>query len=175
MKRIFLLLMLLIINPVIASAETLFDSNDKVNNFLISYNKIADEKINKKEIERGNIDTKALIYREDYSFEIIYVDSLFYENFEDKPVLTISISAKFDADQEAYFNYFRNSLMALGVKRSEEELREIFDKAQTMESSGINVEYLEVDKIRIEYVSSGKHGSWNTDQRIEIFAPIEKK
>lgn len=175
MKSVLILLILLIFNPIVVSAETLFESNDTVNRFLISYNEVADNKLKKSEIERGNIDTKALIYMEDYSFEIIYVDSLYYESFENEPVLTIDISAKFDADQEGYFELFKNTMIALGLNQSVEELRELFENVLSMNSVGLDVESIEVDKIRIEHVNSGKMGNWNTDQRIEIYAPIKYK
>ena len=48
-----------------------FETDLIVNNFFVAYNAIAESPIDVTEIEKGNIKTKALVYIDDFSMEVI--------------------------------------------------------------------------------------------------------
>ena len=48
-----------------------FETDLIVNNFFVAYNAIAENPIDVTEIEKGNIKTKALVYIDDFSMEVI--------------------------------------------------------------------------------------------------------
>ena len=83
--------------PTSESAPLYFESDETVDKFFTDYNAIAEVPIPADEIEKGNIRTKALVYIDDLSLEII--------NAPDS--LSISMSSSVENEQTLLYSVFK--------------------------------------------------------------------
>ena len=91
--------------------------------FFTDYNAIAEVPIPADEIEKGNIRTKALVYIDDLSLEII--------NAPDS--LSISMSSSVENEQTLLYSVFRDSILAVRAEVTEDEIKSAWD---TIHESG---------------------------------------
>ena len=85
--------------------------------FFTDYNAIAEVPIPADEIEKGNIRTKALVYIDDLSLEII--------NAPDS--LSISMSSSVENEQTLLYSVFRDSILAVRAEVTEDEIKSAWD------------------------------------------------
>ena len=136
------------------SAPLYFESDETVDKFFTDYNAIAEVPIPADEIEKGNIRTKALVYIDDLSLEII--------NAPDS--LSISMSSSVENEQTLLYSVFRDSIQAVRAEVTEDEIKSAWD---TIHESGP----VDLNEIHIFY-SAPTELSWGTtDLRIDLDIP----
>lgn len=140
--------------PTSESAPLYFESDETVDKFFTDYNAIAEVPIPADEIEKGNIRTKALVYIDDLSLEII--------NAPDS--LSISMSSSVENEQTLLYSVFRDSILAVRAEVTEDEIKSAWD---TIHESGP----VDLNEIHIFY-SAPTELSWGTtDLRIDLDIP----
>ena len=138
-----------------------FESDAIVNDFFTSYNAIATNIIDATLIESGNIRTKALVYAENFSLEIINVND---------DTLSISIETKPEEENGAMLAVFRDCLKAVSTL-SDDEITSVWD---AIHETGYMVEGYERSGIVVTYVPP-KELSWGVNNpRVDLAIPIEQ-
>lgn len=88
-----------------------FESDAIVNDFFVKYNEIASNVIDVGLIEKGNIRTKALVYADDFSLEVINTNN---------GTLSISIGTKPEEENTSMHTVFTDCLKAMSGLSSDE-------------------------------------------------------
>lgn len=147
--------------PVENISEPLyFESDSIVDKFFNDYNSIAEIKIPADEIEKGNIRTKALVYIEDLSLEIINANDF----------LSISMGSSPENEFTTLYAVFRDSIKAMRADITDLDIQSAWD---TIHESGYLVEDYAFNDISITYVPS-KELSWGTsDPSIDLEIPLQ--
>ncbi len=111
-----------------------FESDEVLNNFFEKYNSIAKVKINKNDIQKGNIRTKALFGVENAWCEIINVEKS--SESASKAYIHISVSStdKKEINKEFVFNLLRTT----NKKYTKEEFSEFWN---TLSKEKYNIKY----------------------------------
>lgn len=137
------------------SMPVFFESDEVVDKFFASYNAIAEVVIPAEEIEKGNIRTKALVYIDDLSLEIINASDF----------LSVSMSSSADNENTILYAIFRDTIKAVKADTADEDIRSAWD---AIHKSGFLVEDYDFNGVSITYVPS-KELSWGTsDPRVDM-------
>lgn len=136
-----------------------FESDVVVNDFFVNYNNVATNKIEAEIIEKGNIDTKALFYGDDFNLEVI----------NNNEYLAISIESNPENEQTMMFAVFSDCIKAQ-TDFSEDD---IYNAWNDIHASGYLVENYEMKGLLITYVPS-KELSWGVNNpRIDLKISIK--
>lgn len=136
-----------------------FESDSVVDKFFSDYNAIAEIEIPAEEIEKGNIRTKALVYIDDLSLEVINANDF----------LSISMSSSTENESTTLYALFRDSIRAM---RADTTDAEILSTWNAIHESGYLSEGYVLNDIAIKYIPS-KELSWGTsDLRIDLEIPL---
>lgn len=142
------------------SMPIFFESDEVVDKFFTSYNAIAEVVIPVEEIEKGNIRTKALVYIDDLSLEIINASDF----------LSVSMSSSVDNENTKLYAIFRDTIKAVNADTADEDIQSAWN---TIHKSGFIVEDYDFNGVSITYVPF-KELSWGTsDLRVDIEFPLK--
>ncbi|MBU5627097.1 hypothetical protein KQI82_09280 [Oscillibacter sp. MSJ-2] len=137
-----------------------FESDEVVDKFFTDYNAIAEVVIPVEEIEKGNIRTKALVYIDDLSLEIINANDL----------LSVSMSSSIENEDTKLYAIFRDTIKAMNANTADEDIQSAWN---AIHESGYLVEDYDFNSISITYVPS-KELSWGTsDLRVDLEFPLK--
>lgn len=132
-----------------------FESDEVVDKFFTDYNAIAEVPIPVEEIEKGNIKTKALVYIDDLSLEIINA----------KDFLSVSMSSSVENEETKLYSVFRDTIKAMMADTADEDIQSAWD---AIHESGYLVENYDFNGVSITYVPS-KELSWGTSNlRVDL-------
>ncbi|MBE6879177.1 MAG: hypothetical protein E7488_08500 [Ruminococcaceae bacterium] len=132
-----------------------FETDLIVNNFFVAYNAIAESPIDVTEIEKGNIKTKALVYIDDFSMEVINAADF----------LSISISVDPENEDTKLLSIFSSCIKAMYPNVADDEISTAWN---AIHETGYMVEDYDFNGIKITYVPS-KELSWGTSAlRIDL-------
>lgn len=146
--------------PETESILEYFESDAIVNDFFVSYNAIALNTIDAALIEKGNIRTKALVYADSFSLEVINTNN---------GMLSISVETKPEEEYTIMFAVFSDCIKAISAL-SNDEIASAWD---TIHETGYMVEDFDLSGILITYVPS-KELSWGINKpRVDLTIPIE--
>lgn len=136
-----------------------FETDVIVNNFFVAYNAIAESPIDVTEIEKGNIKTKALVYIDDFSMEVINATDF----------LSVSISVDPENEDTKLLSIFSSCIKAMYPNVTDDEISTAWN---AIHETGYMVEDYDFNGIKITYVPS-KELSWGTSAlRIDISFPM---
>ena len=136
-----------------------FETDMIVNNFFVAYNTIAESPIDVTEIEKGNIKTKALVYIDDFSMEVINAADF----------LSVSISVDPENEDTKLLSIFSSCIKAMYPNVTDDEISTAWD---AIHETGYMVEDYDFNGIKITYVPS-KELSWGTSAlRIDLSFPL---
>lgn len=137
-----------------------FESDEVVDKFFTDYNAIAEVAIPAEEIEKGNIKTKALVYIDDLSLEVINASDF----------LSVSMSSSVENEDSKLYAIFRDSIKAMRVDTADEDIQSAWS---AVHESGYLVEDYDFNGVSITYVPS-KELSWGTsDLRVDLEFPLK--
>ena len=137
-----------------------FESDEIVDKFFTDYNAIAEVVIPAEEIEKGNIRTKALVYIDDLSLEIINASDF----------LSVSMSSSVENESTTLFAIFRDTIKAMSADTADEDIQSAWN---AIHESGYLVEDYDFNGVSITYVPS-KELSWGTsDLRVDLEFPLK--
>lgn len=137
-----------------------FESDEIVNKFFTDYNTIAEVVIPAEEIEKGNIRTKALVYIDDLSLEIINASDF----------LSVSMSSFVENEATTLYAIFRDTIKAMNSDTTDEDIQFAWN---AIHESGYPVEDYDFNGVSITYVPS-KELSWGTsDLRVDLEFPLK--
>lgn len=134
-----------------------FESDGVVDKFFSDYNAVAEIEIPAEEIEKGNIRTKALVYIDDLSLEVINANDF----------LSISMSSSIENESTTLYALFRDSIKAMRADMTDEEIQSTWD---AIHESGYLSEGYVLNDIDITYIPS-KELSWGTSDLRIVTAP----
>ena len=136
-----------------------FETDLIVNNFFVAYNAIAESPIDVTEIEKGNIKTKALVYIDDFSMEVINAADF----------LSVSISVAPENEDTKLLSIFSSCIQAMYPNVADDEILTAWN---AIHETGYMVEDYDFNGIKITYVPS-KELSWGTSAlRIDLSFPL---
>ena len=136
-----------------------FETDLIVNNFFVAYNAIAESPIAATEIEKGNIKTKALVYIDDFSMEVINAADF----------LSVSISVAPENEATKLLSIFSSCIKAMYPNVADDEISTAWN---AIHKTGYMVEDYDFNGIKITYVPS-KELSWGTSAlRIDLSFPL---
>lgn len=137
-----------------------FESDEIVDKFFTDYNAIAEVVIPAEEIEKGNIRTKALVYIDDLSLEIINASDF----------LSVSMSSSVENESTTLYAIFRDTIKAMSADTADEDIQSAWN---AIHESGYLVEDYDFNGVSITYVPS-KELSWGTsDLRVDLEFPLK--
>lgn len=137
-----------------------FESDEIVDKFFTDYNAIAEVVIPAEEIEKGNIRTKALVYIDDLSLEIINASDF----------LSVSMSSSVENETTTLYTIFRDTIKAMNSDTTDEDIQSAWN---AIHESGYLVEDYDFNGVSITYVPS-KELSWGTsDLRVDLEFPLK--
>ena len=125
-----------------------FDSDEAVEAFMAAYNATAEIGIPPEEVERGNIKTKALVYMDDLSMEIIHAPEF--------------LSVSFSAEETKLRAVFRDVIAAARPEIGEADVAAAWEE---IHATGYLVEGYELEDVTITYVP--------TKARIDLQIPLK--
>ena len=129
-----------------------FGSDEVVDAFLTAYNATAEIKIPPEEVEKGNIKTKALVYMEDLSFEIIHAPEF----------LSVSVGVDPENEETKLRAVFGDVIAAARPEISGEDADAAWEE---MHATGYLVEGFALGDMTITYVP--------TKARIDMKIPLK--
>ena len=137
-----------------------FESDEVVNKFLSDYNSGAEIVIPLEAIEKGNISTKALVYIDDLSLEVINA----------KDYLSVSMSSSVENEGTKLYSLFRDTIKATRENVAEEDIQSAWT---AIHETGYLTENYDFQGISITYVPS-KELSWGTSGlRVDLKIPLK--
>lgn len=137
-----------------------FESDEIVDKFFTDYNAIAEVVIPTEEIEKGNIRTKALVYIDDLSLEVINASDF----------LSVSMSSSVENESTTLYAIFRDTIKAMSADTADEDIQSAWN---AIHESGSLVEDYDFNGVSITYVPS-KELSWGTsDLRVDLEFPLK--
>ena len=136
-----------------------FETDVIVNNFFVAYNAVSESLIDVTEIEKGNIKTKALVYIDDFSMEVINAADF----------LSVSISVAPENEDTKLLSIFSSCIKAMYPNVADDEISTAWN---AIHETGYMVEDYDFNGIKITYVPS-KELSWGTSAlRIDLSFPL---
>lgn len=138
-----------------------FDTDETINHFFENYNMISDTTINKADIEKGNIDEKALVYIDDFSMEVVNSKQGF---------LAVSISTSPENEETQLYNVFTNCIKSANKDLSNEEIETAWKE---IHETGYMVEGYYLKGISITYIPYKELSKGHSDLRIDLNIPME--
>lgn len=136
-----------------------FETDVIVNNFFVAYNAIAESPIDVTEIEKGNIKTKAIVYIDDFSMEVINATDF----------LSVSISVDPENEDTKLLSIFSTCIKAMYPNVTDDEISTAWN---AIHETGYLVEDYDFNGIKITYVPS-KELSWGISAlRIDLSFPM---
>lgn len=136
-----------------------FKSDEVVDKFFTDYNAVAEVVIPAEEIEKGNIRTKALVYIDDLSLEIINVNDY----------LSVSMSSSIENEDTKLYAVFRDTVKSMRPDASNEDIQAAWD---SIHESGYMVEGYDFNGIVLDYVPSKELSYGMSDLRIDMEIPL---
>lgn len=146
--------------PEEPAVNAYFESDDLVNDFFEKYNAASAAPIDASEIEKGNIVTKALVYTDLFSMEVINSTRGF---------LSVSISADPENEDTALKNVFFGCLKAMDESLGDED---ISDAWEAIHESGYMVEGHDLDGITISYIPYAELSRGHSELRVDFTFPV---
>lgn len=137
-----------------------FKTDALVNDFFEKYNSISDDKIDPTEIEKGNIDTKALVYRDDFSMEVINSNRGF---------LSVSLSTNPENEEIYLYNVFLKCIKGMKNNLSDEEIESAWSD---IHSTGYMVDGYDLSGITITYIPYKELSNNHSNLRIDLIFPL---
>lgn len=137
-----------------------FKSDNIVNAFFEKFNTVSDNPIGASEIQEGNIKTKALVYCDMFSMEVINSDCEF---------LSVSISTNPENEETTLNSLFCNCIKAMNENLSSEEISAAWD---ALHETGYMVEGYDLDCITIDYIPFVELSKGHSDLRIDLTFPV---
>lgn len=137
-----------------------FESDNLVNAFFEKYNAVSSNPIDVSDIEKGNIDTKALVYSDMFSMEVVNSNRGF---------LSVSISTDPESEETTLYNLFCDCIKAMNETLSSEDIGAAWD---TLHETGCMVEGYDLDGIGIDYIPFVELSSGHSDLCINFIFPI---
>ena len=113
-----------------------FETDLIVNNFFVAYNAIAENPIDVTEIEKGNIKTKALVYIDDFSMEVINAADF----------LSVSISVAPENEDTQLLSIFSSCIKAMYPNVADDEISTAWN---AIHETGYMVENYDFNGIKI--------------------------
>ncbi len=138
-----------------------FDTDEAINHFFENYNIISDIAISKVDIEKGNIDEKALVYIDDFSMEVVNSKQGF---------LAVSISTSPENEETKLYNVFTNCIKSTNKDLSNEEIETAWKE---IHETGYMVEGYDLKGINITYIPYKELSKGHSDLRIDLNIPME--
>lgn len=136
-----------------------FKSDETVNRFFTKYNSFAEIKIPKSNIEQGNIKTKALVYMDDLSMEIINAHNS----------LAISIGTSPTNEYSKLYSVFRDTIKSVKTDITEPDIQSAWN---AIHETGYMVENYNFNKINITYIPYKELSKGHSNLRIDLDFPI---
>lgn len=159
-------------NPVLTETErpelpeeqivenSYFESDNVVNAFFEKFNAVSDNPIVASEIQEGNIKTKALVYSDMFSMDVVNSNRGF---------LSVSISTDPESEETTLYNLFCDCIKAMNESLSSEDIGAAWD---TLHETGYMVEGYDLDGIGIDYIPFVELSSGHSDLCINFTFPI---
>lgn len=145
---------------IVDAMPTYFETDGCINEFFAKYNAIAEVAIPTEKIERGNIRTKALVYIDDLSLEVI--------NASD--VLSVSMSSSVENEDTTLYAIFRDTIKAMTVDIADEDIQSAWS---AIHESGYLVEGYDFNGVSITYVPSTELSWGSSALRVDLEFPLE--
>ena len=137
-----------------------FEEDVVVNDFFTNYNAIAENIINPELIEKGNVKSKALVYADSFSLEVI--------NSGNKS-LSITIETMPEHEETTMQKVFCDCIKVITDMTDDE----IVNAWNDIHESGYMVENYELNGVIVAYVPS-KELSWGvSNPRVDLAIPLE--
>lgn len=146
--------------PEEPAVNAYFESDDLVNDFFEKYNAASAAPVDASEIEKGNIVTKALVYTDLFSMEVINSTRGF---------LSVSISADPENEDTALKNVFFGCLKAMDESLGDEDISGAWE---AIHESGYMVEGLDLDGITISYIPYAELSMGHSELRVDFTFPV---
>lgn len=140
-------------------APEYFESDAVVDKFFTDYNSIAEIKIPAEEIEKGNIRTKALVYIDDLSLEVINANDF----------LSISMGCSPENESTTLYALFRDCIKTMRPDISDEDIQSTWD---SIHESGYLMDGYEFNDIKITYIPSKELSYGMSNLRIDLNIPL---
>lgn len=137
-----------------------FESDEVVNEFFSNYNSFAEITIDAEEIEKGNIRTKALVYIDDFSLEVV--------NAED--FLSVSMSSAVENESTKLYSIFRDVVKSVNEHITDEEIQIAWNE---IHESGYLVEDYDFNSILLTYIPSKELSYGRNNLRIDMTIPLK--
>lgn len=137
-----------------------FATDETVNNFFVKYNDIANEVIDASKIEKGNIDTKALVYIDDFNMEVVATRTELY----------VSIGTSPDNEDTQLHDIFTSCIKAMRAEYTDDEIETAWSD---IHETGYMVEGYELNDTKITYVPYKELSSGHSNLRIDLVFSIE--
>ncbi len=144
------------------TAIVYFSYDEIVNTFFENYNIFAERAIAPEEIKKGNTKTKALVYYDDCSIEVI--------NASRNGYLAVSISCDPDNEDTELYNMFSSCIWAMDESTSEAEIEQSWND---IHSTGYMVEDYDFNGISITYIPYKELSNGMSNLRIDLDFPLE--
>lgn len=138
-----------------------FETDNVINDFFVDFNKISKHKIEFEEISKGNIDTKALVYSDNFSLEIVN---------SKRNDLYISIWTSPSNENSTMYDLFEDCIKTMNDDLKTEEIRKAWD---AIHETGYMVEDYEFNGIYVTYIpykelSNNNHSNLRIDLKFSI-------
>ena len=137
-----------------------FESDEVVDKFFTDYNAIAEVVIHAEEIEKGNIRTKALVYIDDLSLEIINATDFLF----------VSMSSSVENENTKLYAVFRDTIKAIREDIVEEDIQSAWN---AIHESGYLVEDYDFNGISITYVPFKELSVGTSNLRVDLEFPLK--
>lgn len=141
------------------SEQLFFKTDEIVNKFFSDYDAVAEITIPVEEIEKGNIRTKALVYIDDLSLEIINAGDF----------LAVSMSSSVENENTKLYAIFRDTIKAMRDDIVEEDILSAWD---AIHASGYLVDNYDFDGINITYVPAKELSGGTFGLRVDMEFPL---
>lgn len=137
-----------------------FESDNLVNSFFEKYNAVSSNPIDVSDIEKGNIDTKALVYSDMFSMEVVNSGLGF---------LSVSISTDPENENTYLNDMFSDCIKAMNATLSDEDIDAAWN---ALHETGYMVEAYDLDGISITYIPYTELSRGHSDLRIDIIFSV---
>lgn len=137
-----------------------FESDDLVNNFFEKYNSVSVAPIDTSDIKKGNIDTKALVYSDLFSMEVVNSKRGF---------LSVSISSDPENEDVELKNVFVGCIKAMDETLGDEEVSAAWD---SIHETGRMVDCYDFNGVTIAYIPYVELSNGHSNLRIDLSFPV---
>lgn len=140
---------------------TYFQSDEIVNSFFQKYNIITENPISQEYIKKGNINTKALVYIDDFNMEVINTN---------KGQLSVSIGTSPENENTKLFQAFADCIKVNMPQISDESIAQAWND---IHATGYLVEDYMLEDINITYVPYKELSQGHSNLRIDLMFNIK--